>query len=46
MNISDEILRKTTKCGKGFACLSGDEKYLNDIEDSAGEAVCFVRDLK
>ena len=43
LKIDDEILRKTTKCGNGFTCLSGDDKCLNDIEDSVGHAVCFVR---
>jgi len=32
LEIGEETLRKTTKCRRKFACLSGDDKCLFNIE--------------
>ena len=42
LDIEEAILRKTTKCENGFACLSGDDKCLSDVEEFVRDSVCYV----
>lgn len=43
LEIGEEILRQAAKCKKGFACLSGDDKCLSDVEHSIQDTVCYVK---
>lgn len=40
--ISEKILKETTKCEKDFPCLSSGGKGLCKVEDSIGGEVCFI----
>jgi hypothetical protein len=42
LEIDEKVIKKTTKCESGFACLSGDEKCLLNIEDTIQDSVCYV----
>ena len=42
LEIGEETLRKTTKCKRKFACLSGDDKCLFNIEHTIQDSVCYV----
>jgi hypothetical protein len=42
LEIGKEVLRKTTKCEMEFACLSGDDKCLFNVEHTIQDSVFYV----
>jgi len=42
LDIDEKFLKKTTKCGREFACLSGDDKCLYNVVDTIRDSVCYV----
>lgn len=42
LDIEEGILRKASKCEKGHACLSGDDRCLEEVEHSVQDSVCYV----
>lgn len=42
LEIKEETLEKTTKCKREFACLSGDDKCLLNVEHTIQDSVCYV----
>lgn len=42
LEISENILKNTTKCNKDFACLSGERECLCKLEDSIIDTPCFI----
>ena len=42
LDIDEDVLEKTTKCERGFACLSGDDRCLFNIEHAIQGSVCYV----
>jgi hypothetical protein len=46
IDISEDILKKTVGCKKEFACLSGDQKNLCEIEECLPDTIYFVKCLK
>ena len=45
MEIDNEILQRTTKCGKNFACLNNDKHILCPLEDSLSNEYFIIRCL-
>lgn len=43
LDIGEEIKRKTTKCKKGFSCLSGERKDLCKVEFCVNEEIHFLK---
>ena len=41
-DINDDTLQNTTKCGKGFACLSSGDGCLAEVESAVGGTLLFV----
>ncbi len=43
MQISDEIIKNTTKCKKKFSCLSGERNNLCNVELNIEDKIYFVK---
>ncbi|HCE44214.1 MAG TPA: hypothetical protein DET40_11760 [Lentisphaeria bacterium] len=43
LHVGDESLKATTRCRKGFSCLSGDRKDMCKVETCIHGAVYFVK---
>jgi hypothetical protein len=41
--ISEDVLGKTTRCSRNFACLSGDKECLCELESQINNQVFFIR---
>lgn len=41
--VSEDVIKKATKCGSNFSCLSGEEVCLCEIEDFAGDKLHFIK---
>jgi hypothetical protein len=42
--VDEQTLTRTTKCMKGFSCLSGEKECLCEIENNRPDgSVCFIR---
>lgn len=41
--ISEDIIKKTSRCRSNFSCLSGKNDCICEIEDSAEDKVHFVK---
>lgn len=42
-DVSEELVKKTTKCLKKFACLHGEEDCLCAIKDCVGSQIHFIK---
>lgn len=41
--VSDETRQRTDRCWRGFACLSGEEDFICEVEESVGDVVFVNR---
>lgn len=46
VKISDEILKKTTRCTKDFSCLSGETGELCKVESCIENKIHFIKCIK
>jgi hypothetical protein len=41
--VSEDVIKKATKCRSNFSCLSGEGVCLCEIEDFAGDKLHFIK---
>ncbi len=43
IQISEDTIKKTTKCQKSFSCLSGERKDLCEVESCVNDEIHFLK---